>query len=73
MTRAQSQEIDKQVLALLAEDSAQRPAALATLTETSVGSMKARLNRLVRDGKLKKRKPGPSAGYEIEQAPAKRP
>jgi hypothetical protein len=34
MTRAQSQEIDKQVLALLAEDSAQRPAALATLTET---------------------------------------
>jgi Winged helix-turn-helix DNA-binding len=72
MTRAQSQEIDKQVLALLAEDSAQRPAALATLTETSVGSMKARLNRLVRDGKLKKRKRGPTVGYEIEQAPAKR-
>jgi hypothetical protein len=41
------------VLALLKEDSAQRPAALAILTETSVGSMSARLNRLVRDGKLK--------------------
>jgi hypothetical protein len=31
MTRAQSQEIDRRVLALLAEDSAQRPAALAML------------------------------------------
>jgi hypothetical protein len=58
MTRAQSQEIDRQVLALLKEDSAQRPAALAMLTETSVGNMNARLNRLVRDGKLKKASAG---------------
>jgi hypothetical protein len=43
MTRAESQEIDKRVLALLKEDSAQRPAALAMLTEISVGSMNARL------------------------------
>jgi hypothetical protein len=39
------------VLALLAEDPAQRPAGLALLTETSVGSMNSRLNRLVREGK----------------------
>ena len=45
MTRAQSHEIDRHVLALLKEDSAQRPAALAMLTDTSVGSMNARLNR----------------------------
>ena len=64
MTRAQSEEIDKRVLALLKEDSAQRPAALAMLTETSVGSMNARLNRLVRDGKLKKRKRGRSIRYQ---------
>jgi hypothetical protein len=64
MTRAQSREIDKRVLALLKEDSAQRPAALAMLTETSVGSMNARLNRLVRDGKLKKRKRGRSIRYQ---------
>ena len=53
MTRAQSQQIDRQVLALLREDSAQRPAALATLTATSVGSMNARLKRLVSDGNSK--------------------
>jgi hypothetical protein len=66
MTRAQSQEIDSRVLALLKEDSAQRPAALAMLTETSVGSMNARLNRLVRDGKLKKRKRGRSVRYDVQ-------
>jgi hypothetical protein len=38
MTRAQSQAIDRRVLALLAEDSAQRPAALAMLTETRSGA-----------------------------------
>jgi hypothetical protein len=68
MTRAQSQEIDRQVLALLKEDSAQRPATLAILTETSVGSMNARLNRLVRDGKLKKRKRGRTVQYDVQQA-----
>jgi hypothetical protein len=70
MTRAQSQEIDKRVLALLSEDSAQRPAALALLTETSVGSMNARLNRLVRDGKLNKRKRGSTTRYEPTAEPA---
>jgi hypothetical protein len=53
------------VLALLKEDSAQRPAALAMLTETSVGSMNARLNRLVRDGKLNKRKRGNTIRYQL--------
>jgi hypothetical protein len=42
MTKLQ-REIDRGVLALLAEDPAQRPAALAMLTETSVGSMNSRL------------------------------
>jgi hypothetical protein len=70
MTRAQSQKIDRRVLALLNEDSAQRAAALAMLTETSVGSMNARLNRLVRDGKLKKRKRRGAVRYVVQQAPA---
>jgi hypothetical protein len=65
MTRAQSQEIDRRVLALLKEDSAHRPAALAMLTEIGVGSMNARLNRLVRDGKLKKRKRGNAIHYRV--------
>jgi hypothetical protein len=68
MTRAQSQEIDRRVLAVLREDSAQPPAALAMLTETSVGSMNARLNRLVRDGKLKKRKRGRNIRYDAQSA-----
>ena len=71
MTRAQSQEIDQRVLALLREDSAQRPAALAMLTETSAGSMNARLNRLVRDGKLKKRKLGGTIRYDVQAAAAR--
>jgi Winged helix-turn-helix DNA-binding len=66
MTRAQSQEIDRRVLALLKEDPAQRAAALAILTETSVGSMNARLNRLVSDGKLKKRKRGRTVRYDVQ-------
>jgi Winged helix-turn-helix DNA-binding len=65
MTRAQSPEIDRRVLALLAEDSAQRPAALALLTETSVGSMNSRLNRLVRDGEIKKSKRGKTIRYRL--------
>jgi Winged helix-turn-helix DNA-binding len=65
MTRAQSQQIDRQVLAVLKEDSSQRPAALATLTETSVGSMNARLKRLVGDGKLKKRKRRRTIRYQV--------
>jgi hypothetical protein len=65
MTRGQSQEIDRRVLALLAEDSAQRPAALALLTETSVGSMNSRLNRLVGDGELKKSKLGNTIRYQV--------
>jgi hypothetical protein len=56
------------VPALLQEDSGQRPAALAKLTETSVGSMNARLNRLVRDGKLKKRKRGNTIRYQVAPA-----
>jgi hypothetical protein len=68
MTRAQSQEIDRQVLALLIRESTQRPAGLAMLTETSVGSMNARLNRLVRDGKLKKRKRGRTVRYDVQPA-----
>jgi Winged helix-turn-helix DNA-binding len=64
MTRAQSEEIDRRVLALLREDSAQKPAALAMLTNTSVGSMNARLNRLVRDGRLKKSKRGNTIRYQ---------
>jgi hypothetical protein len=68
MTRAQSQEIDRQVLALLREDSAQRPAALAMLTETSVGGMNSRLNRLATEGKLKKRKRGRTVRYDIQPA-----
>jgi hypothetical protein len=65
MTRAESQELDKRVLALLREDSTQKPAALALLTETSVGSMNARLNRLVRDGKLNKRRRGRTIRYQV--------
>jgi DNA-binding Lrp family transcriptional regulator len=65
MSRAQSREIDKRVLALLREDSTQKPAALALLTETSAGSMNARLDRLVRDGKLKKRKRGRTIQYQV--------
>jgi hypothetical protein len=65
MTRAQSQEIDRRVLALLAEDSAQRSAALAMLTETSVGSMNSRLNRLVRDGELEKSKRRNTIRYQV--------
>jgi hypothetical protein len=64
MTRAQSEEIDRRVLARLREDSAQKPAALAMLTDTSVGSMNARLNRLVRDGKLMKSKRGNTIRYQ---------
>jgi ABC-type transporter Mla subunit MlaD len=63
MTRSQSQEIDRQVLALLKEDSAQGPAARAMLTETGVGSMNARLNRLVRDGRLNQSKRGNTTRY----------
>jgi hypothetical protein len=65
MTRTQSREIDRRVLALLAEDSAQRPAALAMLTDTGAGSMNSRLNRLVRDGKLKKNKRGNTIRYQV--------
>jgi hypothetical protein len=50
MTRAQSQELDKRVLALPREDSTREPAALAMLTETSVGSMK-RTAQPARQGK----------------------
>ena len=53
------------MLALLREDSTQKPAALAMLAETSVGSMNARLNRLVRDGELKKRKRGRTIRYQV--------
>jgi hypothetical protein len=56
------------VLALLAEDPAQRPAGLALLTETSVGSMNSRLNRLVREGKLKKRKRAGAVRYDVPSA-----
>lgn len=65
MTKLQSQEIDRRLLALLAEDPAQRPAALAMLTETSVDSMNSRLNRLVREGRLKKRKRAGAARYHV--------
>jgi hypothetical protein len=65
MTRADSQEIDRGVLALLAADPAQRPAALAMLTETSVGSMNSRLNRLVREGKLRKQKRAGAVRYDV--------
>ena len=65
MTRAQSQELDQRVLALLREDSTQKPAALAKLTETNVGGMNARLNRLVRDGKLQKRRRGRTIRYRV--------
>jgi len=64
MTRAQNQEVDRRVLALLQEDSAQRAAALAMMTETSVGSMNARLNRLVREASSR------SASGEIPSATA---
>jgi hypothetical protein len=37
------------------------------LTETSVGSMNARLNRLVRDGKLKKRNRRRTVRYEVQE------
>jgi DNA-binding Lrp family transcriptional regulator len=65
MTRAQSLEIDRRVLVLLKEDSAQPPAALAMLIDTSAGSMSARLNRLVRDGKLTKRSHGRTVRYDL--------
>jgi hypothetical protein len=65
MTRAQSQELDQRALALLREDSSQKPAALALLTETSVGSMSARLNRLVLQGKLNKHKRGRTIRYRV--------
>jgi hypothetical protein len=70
MTRAQSEEIDRRVLALLAVDPTQRPAALAMLTKTSVGSMNSRLNRLVREGKLRKRKRGNAVRYEGQRRAA---
>jgi DNA-binding Lrp family transcriptional regulator len=70
MTREQSREIDKRVLALLTDDSTQKPAALAKLTETSAASMNARLNRLVREGKLKKRKRGRAIRYQVPSAAA---
>jgi hypothetical protein len=68
MTRVQSEEIDTRVLALLDEDSAQRPAALAMLTETSLGSMNSRLNRLVRDGKLTRRIRRRTLPYDVQPA-----
>lgn len=65
MTKLQSQEIDRRVLALLAVDPAQRPTALAMLTETSVSSMNSRLNRLVREGKLTKRKRAGAVRHDV--------
>jgi hypothetical protein len=67
MSRAESQEIDRGVLALLEADSDQSAVALALLTETSPGSMTSRLNRLVRDGHLKKRRRGRAVRYEVQQ------
>jgi hypothetical protein len=65
MTKARSQEVDQRVLALLSADSTQKPSALATLTDTSVGSMNSRLNRLVREGALRKRRRGGTSRYEV--------
>jgi len=65
MTRARSQEIDRRVVALLAEDPHQKPAALALLTETTAASMSSRLRRLAREGKLTKHKRGAAVRYEV--------
>jgi hypothetical protein len=70
MTRAESQEVDRRVLALLAEDSGQKLAALAMLTETSIGGMNSRLRRLVRQGKLKKRKARSGVRYDVGRVAA---
>jgi hypothetical protein len=72
MTKARSQEVDQRVLALLSADSTQKPSALATLTDTSVGSMNSRLNRLVHEGALRKRRRGGASRYEVHQAAPKR-
>jgi hypothetical protein len=53
------------VLALLSDDPTQKPAALALLTDTSSASMSSRLNRLVKQGELKKRMRGNSTRYEV--------
>jgi hypothetical protein len=71
MTKAQSQEIDRRVLALLSADSTQKPTSLAVLTETSVGSMNSRLSRLIKEGALKKRKRRNTVRYEVQDTPAK--
>jgi hypothetical protein len=68
MTRAQSRDIDRRVVSLLAEDPDQTPATLALLTETTAGSMSSRLNRLARDGKLKKHRRGAAVRYEVRPA-----
>jgi hypothetical protein len=72
MTKARSHDIDQRVLALLAADPGQRPSALALLTETSVGSMSSRLNRLVREGALRKRRRGGTTRYEVLRAAPRR-
>jgi hypothetical protein len=46
-----SLQIDRGVLVLQGEDPDQSPGARALLTETSMGSMDSRLNRVVRQGK----------------------
>jgi hypothetical protein len=65
MSKGESRELDRRVLALLSDDPAQKPAALALLTETSSASMSSRLNRLVKQGELKKRRRGNSTRYEV--------
>lgn len=72
MTKAQSQEIDRRVLALLSADAAQKPGTLAMLTETSVGSMNSRLSRLIEQGVLKRRKRGNTIRYEVQQPPVRK-
>jgi hypothetical protein len=70
MSKAESGELDRRVLALLSEDPTQKLAALALLTDTSSTSMGPRLNRLVKQGQLKKRRRGNSTRYEVPRPQA---
>lgn len=70
MSKRESRELDRRVLALLSDDPAQKPAALALLTDTFAASMSSRLNRLVKQGELEKRRRGSSTRYEVPKPQA---
>ena len=68
MTKAQSQEIDRRVLAILADDPNIKASPLAMMTDTNTPSMNSRLSRLVKEGAVKKSKRGRAVRYEVQDA-----